>query len=467
MSDSPRSGSPVHVEKEDVLDPTEFFDVPLNDKSLAQELTEASNFDGSGSPSPDSPHANAHSAASSGSSSSHPPAPSVVDGNDEDVYDGPPLTRVESHSQAPPPPPSQAPPPPPSQPEPEPQSESQAKSQPEPQPESQSKSEPKSTTAESPHEEREDDAAPDHAGPIPYAASGLSEIAEETEEELEKLSIDGQILALKHKLFMAQATVSNAQNELSATRSTTSHFHSLYNQSQVALAEARSRAAKLDRLLHDLQTRMLSTSKPPPSSNKRMPLNWMGGSWLSMASVLPVLEPAEAAFKRGRHQEALALLHPLANDRALDNSVRLYSYILSAVVMRCAGEVRRATSDLARVLKLAQRFGDTQVLALLFFHLGLCYFYENRPTEACMCFAHSKGLEGYEELLAVNLGMATEARDRLDEGDDRRVVLADFLGLVDIEPHVEGDDPSLRASPQQLRVSFDSGKGKGKAAGQP
>ena len=199
-----------------------------------------------------------------------------------------------------------------------------------------------------------------------------------------------------------------------------------YAESTIVELDAQNR--ELHRLLKSAQDALRSSDDKTPTQIHPRDLDlshraeWIGGVWLSCANTTPQLGEAEAAWKGGKPQQALAMLTSILREGGLKPGHRINVLLLSSAILRCNGDFVGALHLAEESLSLAVQIDQRQLGGKAQFHRGLCCLYLDRFADARWCFVLASYTEGHAAIIQEFLMMAERELSKLASGDPR----ADF-----------------------------------------
>lgn len=190
-----------------------------------------------------------------------------------------------------------------------------------------------------------------------------------------------------------------------------------YSKSTISELEAQNR--EYHRLLSAAQEALLLIRPAKPAQTVSPDAQRIGGTWVSSLTTAALLSPAEAAWKSGKTQQALALLTPFFGQEHAHN-IRIDAGLLRCAILRSSGDIAGALRHAEETLRLATNTCQHTLIGKAQFHRGLCCLYLNRYADAKWCFVLASHTEGHADLVEESLQMAIEKWEELAPGNPNR-----------------------------------------------
>ena len=196
-----------------------------------------------------------------------------------------------------------------------------------------------------------------------------------------------------------------------------------YAESTIVELDAQNR--ELHRLLKSAQDALRSSDDKEPTQIHPRDLDlshkaeWIGGVWLSCVNMTPQLAEAEAIWKGGKPQQALALLTSLLREERLKSAHRINAVLLYSAILRCNGDFTGALHHAEEGLSLATQTDQRQLAGKAQFHRGLCYLYLENFADARWSFVLASYTEGHAAIIQEYLTMAERELSKVAAGDPR------------------------------------------------
>jgi tetratricopeptide (TPR) repeat protein len=240
-------------------------------------------------------------------------------------------------------------------------------------------------------------------------------------------------LVIYEELFHPQPRAMGISNLTQEIRTILARLASDRDQLQTALTYAHSTISELeaqnrelDLLLSKAQAHLQAS---PQGRSSKIPwqTSWICGTWLSSPKATPFLTPVESAWQHGQVQEALKLLSLILLQQDITNSQRVEAGLLFSAMMRSSGNAGQALVHAEKSLSIAKEAQLYDLVGKAQFHLGLCYFYEEKYADARWCFVRASHTPGHNEMVAVNREMAEQRMSELPSDDQRRTLSPHLL----------------------------------------
>ena len=265
-------------------------------------------------------------------------------------------------------------------------------------------------------------------GDVPFSVCVTSNLETEA-DSAENANKDGSFYGTKPAKTHPGLSESETRNEVYL------HLTQIINDRdclKIELNYAESTILELDAQNRELHRLLKSAQDALRSSDDKKPMlihprdldlshkaEWIGGVWLSCVNTTPQLAEAEAAWKGGKPQQALALLASILQEKGLKPSHRINVVLLYSAILRCNGDFAGALHHAEESLSLATQIDQRQLTGKAQFHKGLCCLYLERFADARWCFVLASHTEGHAAIIQEYLMMAERELSKLAAGDSR------------------------------------------------
>ena len=192
------------------------------------------------------------------------------------------------------------------------------------------------------------------------------------------------------------------------------------------IRELHNQNRELHRLLSCAQDAVRSSDvrKPTQIHPRNLDLSetpvWIGGTWLSIAKSMPLLTESEAAWGKGKPQQALVLLTPILNDEGLKPSLRINAGLLYCTILRSHGDLEGALRHAEECLSIAHEAEQASLAGKAEFHKGLCCLHLDRFFDARWCFILASHTEAHADVIQEYLTITQQKLEELTVNDLKR-----------------------------------------------
>jgi tetratricopeptide (TPR) repeat protein len=185
-------------------------------------------------------------------------------------------------------------------------------------------------------------------------------------------------------------------------------------------------------LLIDAQYELKSyRSKPSGLKNQGDAGSTWFGTWLSTERGKSALSPAEEAWRKRKHQHAIAMSDGiiLHESSKISNKTRIRARLLKAVVERDCGLTKEALAETEEALKIATQNQFYDLAGIAQFQRGVNFFHLERYAEASLCFSLAAHTRDYRDQVSIWKQLAEQMRLSTPVGDSRRYIAQNFKKL--------------------------------------